>query len=173
MAEVLLSETGKRYHGFAHAVDVSCKTLAVAGGLTLTLMALMSMWSIIGRSFFESPLLGDYELVQMFSAVAIAMTLPYAHWIGANVIVDFFTSNAKPKTNAFMDLVANVILAAFSAVITWRIGVGLVDLRGSMDATMMLSIPTWWAYVPMLPSFALLTVTALFGANEQLGKLRA
>lgn len=173
MADILISETGKRYHGLGRAIDVCCKVLAVAGGLTLTGMALMSVWSIVGRSFFDSPLIGDYEIVQMLSAVAVAMTLPYAHWIGGHVIVDFFTAKAPVKTNAFMDLIANLIMAFFSAVLTWRIVVGLVDLRSSMDATMMLSIPTWWAFVPMIPSFLLLTVAALYAANTQFGKLRA
>ena len=173
MAEVLVSETSKRYTGVGHGIDVLCKVFAVAGGVTLTAMALMSIRSIVGRSFFDSPLLGDYELVQMLSAAAIAMTLPYAHWIGAHVIVDFFTAKASVKTNAFLDLMANLFLALFSAVITWRLLVGLLDLRNTMDASMMLNIPTWWAYIPMIPSFALLTAAALYAANNELGKLRA
>ena len=173
MAEVLISETDKRYTGVGYGLDLLCKVFAVAGGFTLAAMALMSMRSIIGRSFFESPLLGDYELVQMLSAVAVAMTLPYAHWIGAHVIVDFFTAKASVKTNAFLDLMANLFLALFSAVITWRLTVGMLDLRSTMDASMMLSIPTWWAFAPMIPSFALLTAAALYAANNELGKLRA
>ena len=173
MAEVLVSETGKRYTGVGYGIDVLSKVFAVGGGITLVLMALMSMRSIIGRSFFESPLLGDYELVQMLSAVAIAMTLPYAHWIGAHVIVDFFTAKASVKTNAFMDMMANFFMAFFSAVITWRMVVGMLDLRNTMDASMMLNIPTWWTFVPMIPSFALLTATALYAAYNELGKLRA
>lgn len=131
----------------------------------------MSLRSIIGRSFFESPLIGDYELVQIMSAVAVAMTLPYAHWIGAHVIVDFFTAKAKRSTNAFLDLIAHILIAFFSVVITWRLIVGLLDLRNTMDASMMLGVPTWWAYVPMVLSFALLAVTAIFGAKDELGKL--
>lgn len=172
MAEVLVSETGKRYSGVGYAIDILCKAFAVAGGVTLVLMALMSMRSIVGRSFFESPLLGDYELVQMLSAAAIAMTLPYAHWISAHVIVDFFTSKASVKTNAFMDLMAHLFMAVFSALIAWRMVVGMLDLRSTMDASMMLNIPTWWTFIPMIPSFALLTATALYGAKNELGKLR-
>jgi hypothetical protein len=49
----------------------------------------------------------------------------------------------------------------------------MLDLRNTMDASMMLNIPTWWTFVPMIPSFALLTATALYAANNELGKLRA
>jgi TRAP-type C4-dicarboxylate transport system permease small subunit len=49
--------------------------------------------------------------------------------------------------------------------------VGLVDLKSTMDSSMMLNLPTWWSYVPMTISFALLTATALFAANTNLRKL--
>lgn len=171
MAEVLVSETGKRYTGYGLVLDTACKAMAFASGIALVVMALMSLWSIVGRTVFASPLIGDYELVQFLSAVAVAMSLPYAHWIGAHVIVDFFTANAKPKTNAAMDFVANVIMAFFAMVLSWRLGVGLLDLKSNFDASMMLSIPTWWGYVPFVPAFALLSLTALYAAHTNLRKL--
>ena len=171
MAEVLVSETGKRYTGFGLALDKACKVMAILSGVTLVILAFMSLWSIVGRSLFDKPLIGDYELVQMLSAIAVALSLPYAHWIGAHVIVDFFTANAKPKTNAVMDLLANLIMAFFSIVIAWRLWVGMLDLKANFDASMMLNIPTWWSYVPFVPAFALLALTALYAANENLRKL--
>ena len=85
--------------------------------------------------------------------------------------MDFFTAKAPVKANAFMDLIAALLMAIFSAVITWRMAVGLVDLKSTFDASMMLNLPTWWSYVPMTISFALLTATALFTANTNLRKL--
>lgn len=171
MADIVVTESGRTYTGFGLFLDRACKTLAVLAGITLTLMAFMSLWSIGGRTFFDKALLGDYELVQLMSAVAVAMTLPYAHWIGGHVIVDFFTAKAKVGTNAFLDLIANLIMAFFSLVIAWRLTVGLLDLRSTFDASMLLNIPTWWAYAPMVPSFILLGLTALFAANDNLRKL--
>ena len=171
MAEVLVSETGKRYTGYGLVLDTACKVMAFVSGVTLVALALMSLWSIIGRSVFDKPLIGDYELVQMLSAVAVALSLPYAHWIGAHVIVDFFTANAKPRTNAVMDLLANLVMAFFSIVIAWRLWVGLLDLRSNFDASMMLNIPTWWSYVPFVPAFTLLALTALYAAHDNLRKL--
>lgn len=171
MAEVLVSETGKRYTGYGLVLDKACKATAFISGVVLVILALMSLWSIVGRSVFDKPLIGDYELVQMLSAVAVALSLPYAHWIGAHVIVDFFTANAKPKTNAVMDLLANLIMAFFSIVIAWRCVVGMLDLRANFDASMMLNIPTWWSYVPFVPAFILLALTALYAANDNLRKL--
>lgn len=171
MADIVLSETTRRYEGVGLVLDKACKGLAVVSGVTLTAMALMSLRSIVGRTFFESPLLGDYELVQMMSAVAVVMALPYANWIGGHVIVDFFTAKASVKTNAALDWVAQALMAAFSALLTWKITMGMLDLKGNMDASMMLNIPTWWSYAPMVPAFALLTATSVFAAHDHLRKL--
>lgn len=171
MADIVVTESSRVYRGFGLFLDRACKTLAVLAGLTLTALAFMSLWSIGGRTFFDKALLGDYELVQLMAAVAVAMTLPYAHWIGGHVIVDFFTAKSPVKTNALLDLFANLVMAFFAAVIAWRLTIGMLDLRSNFDASMLLNIPTWWAYAPMVPSFALLALTALFAANDNLRKL--
>ena len=99
------------------------------------------------------------------------MSLPYTHWISGHVIVDFFTAKAPARVNALLDMLAHLILATFSALLTWRIWVGLRDLQGSFDASMLLEIPTWWAYVPLVPAFALLTVTAVYRALEKMKEI--
>lgn len=172
MADILVTESTRRYTGVGLWLDRACKAMAVLAGLILTAMALMSLRSIVGRSLFESPLVGDYELVQFMCALSVSLSLPYTHWIKGHVIVDFFTAKASPKVNAVLDALANLLLAAFSAVIAWRLGVGLVDLRASEDASMLLSIPTWWAYLAMVPSFALLALTALYGVSTNLKELQ-
>lgn len=171
MAEILVTESKRKYTGIGLVLDRSCKLLAFLAGVTLLALALLSMRSIVGRTLFDSALLGDYELVQILSAVAVAMALPYANWIGGHVIVDFFTAKASPKANAFMDLIANLLMALFAAVLSWRLAVGMLDLKANFDASMMLNIPTWWGYAPMVPSFALLAATALYVASENLRKL--
>ena len=61
-----------------------------------------------------------------------------------------------------------LMLAAFSALITVRSWSGLLDLKGSGDSSMLLEIPTWTVYVPIVASFALLTVVCLYGIAEKL-----
>lgn len=168
MAEAVPVISTRQHQGLGWVLDRLCKLLAILSGLTLLAMAFMSLRSIMGRAFFDAPLLGDYELVQFMCAGAVAMSLPYTHWISGHVIVDFFTAKAPPKVNAVLDLLAHLLLAFFAGLLSWRIGVGLLDLRGSFDASMLLEIPTWWAYVPLVPSFALLSLTALYRAAEKL-----
>ena len=167
MAEAVNVLSTRQYQGLGWVLDRLCKLLAILAGLTLLGMAFMSLRSIVGRTFFNAPLVGDFELVQFLCAGAVAMSLPYTHWISGHVIVDFFTTRTPPRFNAVLDLVANLVLAFFAALISWRVLVGLLDLRSSFDASMLLEIPTWWAYVPLVPSFALLALTALYRATEK------
>ena len=167
MAELLSTEDIRNHTGVARVLNILCKAFAVGGGLSLIGMAIMSLYSIVGRALFDSPLLGDYELVQAFCALAVSLSLPYTQWIGANVIVDFFTTRTSARTNAILDAVSMLMLAAFSALITVRSWSGLLDLKGSGDSSMLLEIPTWTVYVPIVASFALLMAVSLYGILEK------
>jgi TRAP-type C4-dicarboxylate transport system permease small subunit len=141
-----------------------CRAFAVGSGLMLIAMSLMSLVSILGRALFSKPILGDYELVQMMSAVAVSMALPFCQMIRGHIIVDFFTANAPKKFNRICDIVASLILAMAGFVFAWRITLGMLDLRESGDASMLLNLYTWWGYLPMIPSFFLLGCAALYTA---------
>ena len=173
MAELLLTDSGPRHRGFGLVLDSLCKLFAVGSGLSLILMALMSLWSIIGRTFFEAALVGDFEIVQSLCALAVCLGLPYAQWVNGNVIVDFFTANASPKLNALLDAIARLIMAFFAALIAWRLYVSLVELKANGDSSMLLEIQTWWVYWPMVLSLALLAGATLYGILENLGKLKS
>jgi TRAP-type C4-dicarboxylate transport system permease small subunit len=141
-----------------------CRAFAVGSGLMLIAMSLMSVGSIVGRALFSQPVLGDYELVQAMSAVAVSMALPFCQMIRGHIIVDFFTTSAPPKFNKFLDIVASLLLAVAGFVFAWRITLGMFELRENGDASMLLNLPTWWAYAPMVPSFFLLGCAALYTA---------
>lgn len=173
MADLLTTETAHSYTGYGRLLDRACKTLAVLAGVVLAAMAFMSLWSIIGRTLFGKALVGDYELVQFMTAVAVALSLPYANWIGGHVIVDFFTARSPVKTNALLDMLAYTVMALFSFLIAGRLTLGMLDLQRNQDASMLLSIPTWWAFLPMVPSFVLLGLTALYQVHLNFRKLRA
>lgn len=141
-----------------------CRIFAVCAGIMLVLMALMSLASIVGRSLFDKPILGDYELVQMMSAVAISMALPLCQLTRGHIIVDFFTSSLPRSVNRLFDIAASLVLSIAAFAFAWRIGIGMGDLYANHEASMLLNIPTWWGYAPMVPSFFLLGCAALYTA---------
>jgi TRAP-type C4-dicarboxylate transport system permease small subunit len=80
------------------------------------------------------------------------------------VIVDFFTVNLERRNRAWLDAFGAVLLAACAALIAWRMGLGLISARASGESSMLLGVPIWLAYVPIVPSFALLAIAGCYTA---------
>ena len=171
MADVIVDEVHSHRHGPAGRLLIAtCKAFAVGAGILLILMAAMSLASIVGRTFLDKPILGDYELVQVLCAVAVSMSLPYCQIARGHVIVDFFTTRTPTSVNRVLDVAAGLLLAGLAFVVAWRLAIGMVDLRRTGDASMLIGFPTWVAYAPMVLSFALLGLAALFIARDDLRK---
>jgi TRAP-type C4-dicarboxylate transport system permease small subunit len=139
------------------------RAFALAGGLVLLALTLMSVASVALRSLGAKPVPGDFELVQLGCAVAVSLFLPWCQMRGGHVIVDFFTLHLTTK-RAALDALGAGLLGLCAALIAWRLGLGLWSARESGESTMILSVPVWWAFVPMVPSFALLALTGLHAA---------
>ena len=137
---------------------------AAVGGLLLVAVTLMSVASIISRAIGDKALLGDFELVQLGCAVAVAAFLPWGQMRGSHVFVDFFTMAASQKLRDRLDGIGALLLAAGAALVAWRMVVGTIDLRDSSETSMLLGVPIWYTYALMTPSFMLLTLTGLYTA---------
>lgn len=143
-----------------------CDWVAFAGGIALVGIALMSAVSIVGRAAFATPIQGDYELVQMGCAIFIASCLPATQLGGANIIVDFFTTRASPAAQSRLDAIGALVLGVVMAIVAWRTGVGLVDIRASGQTSTILGVPTWYTYTLMMPGLALASVAGFYTAFE-------
>lgn len=137
---------------------------AAVGGLILVAVTLMSVGSIASRWLTDTSLLGDFELVQLGCAVAVAAFLPWGQMRGSHVFVDFFTTWTRPKTRAVLDGIGALLLAACAALIAWRMAIGTLDLKESSETSMLLGVPIWYTYALMTPSFVLLALTGLYTA---------
>lgn len=140
------------------------KLWALSGALLLLSLAILSVVSVFGRWLFSQPIPGDYELVQLGCAVAVASFLPYCQVRKAHVIVDFFTQRSSAQSKAFLDASAALLLALCSALLAWRLWLGAISLYHANEQTMILAVPIWYALALLVPSFILLTLCALYSS---------
>ncbi len=173
MSEASFVDRSQPTDPIGRILDRVCRLFAICSGLMLIAMALMSVYSILGRAFFDKPLLGDYELVQMMSAVAVTMALPFCQMAKGHVIVDFFTARNPARANAALDLIAALLMAVCAFALSWRIGLATIEFARNNDASMLLNLRTWWGYAPMGPSFFLLGCAALHTAWRHAVEVRA
>lgn len=134
---------------------------ALVGGMVLLGIAVMTTWSAVSSLLFGKPLLGDFELTEVFVAIAVFAFLPYCQLTDANVTADLFTAGAGPRAIAGFRLFGAVLALAVAVILVWRTWAGLLDYREYVETTAILKVPIWWAYVPALFSLGLLVIACL------------
>lgn len=138
------------------------------GAAVLLAVVMLSVVSVAGRRLFSSPISGDVELVQLGCAIAVAAFLPYCQMRRGHVIVDIFTARASLRLRRLLDAFSALLLFACAGLLAWRNWVGTSSVIGNEETTMILGVPVWWAYAPLVAAFALLAATALYCAWQDL-----
>ncbi|MBL1267580.1 MAG: TRAP transporter small permease [Halomonas sp.] len=157
------------------SLETPCRVAAISGGLLVAALAIITVVSILGRWLASAPILselpilewvgpitGDYELVEMGTAIAVFLFLPYCHLRGGHVTVDLLVMHAPPMVQRLLAVVAETLFLVVAGLMTWRLYHGLLDKRRYMETSMLLDIPLWWGYVGGLVGFALLTLVCLY-----------
>ena len=134
---------------------------ALLAGALLSFMVLLTALSILGRETIGKTVTGDFELVGLAAGAAVGLFMPLCQLHRGNIVVDFFTSRAPPSVNAALDRIGALLLALCCALLSWRAGLGGLSSWQSGSTTMLLGVPEWWAYAPMVPGFGLAAVIAL------------
>jgi TRAP-type C4-dicarboxylate transport system permease small subunit len=152
-------------HGtLGRAIYVLAAGAALLGGALLSAIALMSVGSIVLRSFGLRPIQGDFELVQVGLATCVTSVLPWCQLQGGNITVDFFTAHMRKRWRKRLDAIASVLFALVIALVAWRTGVGAASLKSAGETTMLLGFPLWIGYAAMTPGLGLTSAAALHSA---------
>jgi TRAP-type C4-dicarboxylate transport system permease small subunit len=143
------------------ALRAAATAFALLGGFIVALVAGVTVISVVGRWAVAAPIPGDVELVQLGTASALALFLPYCQLHGSHLIVDIFTVRSGAALHRRLDGIAHVVAAAVLALLAVRAAWGVESLRAASETSMVLGVPLWLAYAPMVPSLALAAVIAL------------
>ena len=138
---------------------------ALLAGALIAFMVLLTCFSIVGRETVGHTITGDFELVGLATGAAVGLFMPLCQLHRGNIVVDFFTAKAPKRVNRVLDRIGAFLLAACCALLAWRAALGGLSSYNSHNSTMLLGVPEWYAYAPMVPGFAL---TALIGLKQAL-----
>jgi TRAP-type C4-dicarboxylate transport system permease small subunit len=151
-------------------LELLAKACAIAAGVLLTVITLMTCVSVIGRNTVGWTIVGDFELSGSAAGAAIALFMPWCQLRRGNIIVDFFTSKASARTHAALDRLGALLLGLAMAFLAWRSAVGGINAWDSGAGSMMLGFPEWVVYCGIVPPLAL---TALIAFAQAASGLRA
>jgi len=117
--------------------------LGCVAALLLAAMVLLTTIDVVGRYFFNRPVVGAFELTELVMGAMVFSSLPLVTLARQQVTVDLFAS-IVPRTwrraqNALIDVVAALCLA----VIAWRLWQKAVYMAGAGETTATLPIPIY------------------------------
>ena len=142
-------------------LEVLAKACALLAGALVAAMMAVTCGSIIGRETVGRTLTGDFELIGLASGAAVGLFMPLCQLHRGNIVVDVFTAKAPPRFNAVLERIGALLLGLCCALLAWRAALGGFSVWESHSSTMLLGVPEWWAYAPMVPGFALTAVIAV------------
>ena len=159
------------YKNIGFFLNHSSRYLAIFGGITLLLATLISISSIFGRIILSSPIIGDFELIEIACAVAIGSFLPLCHLKNGNIKVEFLTAKLSKKKINILDASSSLIFGFVSLFFCSRMLMGAIDMYVYREETMLLAFPVWIPFLPVILSFFLLTICCFFTFLLQINEL--
>jgi TRAP-type C4-dicarboxylate transport system permease small subunit len=142
--------------------------IALLGGLLLLCTATLVVVSVLGRKFFDAPVNGDFELVQMATAVAVFSFLPYCQARRGNIVVDTFTSWLPVRGNALIDAFWDLVYAGMMGLIAVCLTTGALEHFRNGQTTMLLQLIVWPALAICTALCFLLALVAVATAARRL-----
>ena len=177
----------------ARPVDGLARVLALAGGLALSALVLLTCLSIAGRSLgtvlngdavqavapeFANALLalgigsikGDFELVEAGMAFAIFAFIPLCQLRGGHASVDILIARLPPRTEAVLRAVIETVFALVLVLIAWQLLGGTQSRFRTGQTTFLLEFPLWWAFAASLVGAVAAALVALYMAAARIAE---
>lgn len=149
-------------------VERATHLIALAGGLLSLLIAVVVVVSVFLRWANIGSVPGDFELVQMGTALTVFCFLPYCQIRRGNIMVDTFTSRLPARLNAWIDAFWDLVYAVLMLILAISLVAGAQDVIRSGQNTMVLGLPLWPAIVAAAALTFVLAFVTLISARRLL-----
>ena len=124
-------------------LKIFSSVLSYIGAIALLTMMLLTTVDVIGRHFFQRPILGVFELTEFMVLILIFSFIGYTQSHKSHVSVDLFMMFFPEKARIFIELFNHMLCLLLMALITWM---GIVKVKDLMEVGEMspnLGIPNY------------------------------
>jgi TRAP-type C4-dicarboxylate transport system permease small subunit len=110
-------------NGFSLAKTIR-RGLETLAAISLLLMMLITFVDVTGRYFFNHPIMGSTELIEILLAVMVFMAFPLVSWQEENICVDLLDNYFPEKWVNIRQIVINLICSGsliLVALMNWKL----------------------------------------------------
>ena len=131
-------------------MQLAARIFGYLAAIFLAAMMLLTVADVLLRAFFQYPIQGMLELVELGLACTIFLALPAVFLRDEHLVVDVIDHLTRPSVVRLLDLIGALISLGVLVVMAWQ----MVPLARAMhefgDVTSDLSIPKIWYWIPVL-----------------------
>jgi TRAP-type C4-dicarboxylate transport system permease small subunit len=153
--------------------DWIVRTLLLAAGAIILLVAFLVCADVVGRTVFDSPVKGTPEIVSMSIVIICFLLAGYAVHSGGMIYTDAVIGPFGNRGRAFGQLMSAILGILFFGLIVWGSVEPLMHAitSGEYEGEGALRVPAWPARVAVLAGSALVVFTYVLIGISAAGRL--
>ncbi|WP_223421996.1 TRAP transporter small permease subunit [Tateyamaria pelophila] len=136
--------------------------MALLSGLAAFSLMFLAAYSVTGREFFEKPLLGYVDLIEMLMPLIAIMGVSYVQRNGGHVRMDIIIGAMKGRTLWFFEFVSVLLILVLMIALVWGSwahfdrSFDCARPLCSRDSSIDISLPIWPAKLIVPVAFSVL-----------------
>ena len=154
-------------------IRIFSRFLSYIGNIAITLMMLLTAADVCGRYFFNSPVLGAYEITEYLMMIMVFSFFAYAQSEKAHICVDIVFDRLPGMVRFVLDRLNHLICLVMLCLITYMSVHRVLDIYNSGASSTLLKIPDYPFAIFMVVGFAafciefFLNVLGVNGAGQE------
>lgn len=137
--------------------------LWIAAAMAFVMMAVTAA-DVFMRYAMNSPIRGAFEITEILMGLMVFMAAPAMTWAGENICVTLLSERFPPRFGRVVQSLCDLICAAMSGLIAWRLWFYGARLLTYRETTMELAIPKGYIAQSMAVCMVLVTLAFLLRA---------
>ena len=113
---------------------------AIASGLILLFLSVLTFCDVFGRRFLNSPVTGTIELVEIGMALVAFLAMPRAFFLNANVSADFINNLNLGKFKTFLVIIKFVLMMSIMSLMAYATTVTSYKFMNNQRVTLDLEL---------------------------------
>ena len=107
------------------------------------LMMILTVIDVTGRYFFNNPLTGTVELIELFLPIFCVLSWAYVQVKKGHITIDLVINSMPPRAQTALNIFTSIIAIFIISLIAWQT-IPMVSLSNRMhEGTDLLGLPIW------------------------------
>lgn len=119
------------------------RVLSRIGNLALAGMMFLTTADVVGRYFFNAPVLGAFEMTEYLMLIVIFSFLAFAQSEKAHITVDIFFDRLPRKLARWINRANHLVCLAMMLLVTWMGIMQAIDLKNNGEISTLLKVPDY------------------------------